>query len=174
MLKTDAPAPALSVPTLGGGRFVLADAKPEHFTLVLFYRGLHCPLCRKQMEEDVVPNLGALRATGVDAVAVSMDSRERAEKQKTDGWGFGDLPVGYAMPESTAREWGLYISEARPGSTEPPVFSEPAMTLVRPDGRVYAHWQQSVPFARPKMGDLLAGLGFIIDKDYPARGTLAA
>ena len=39
------PVPALEVPTVGGTGWRLADQKPETFTLVVFYRGLHCPIC---------------------------------------------------------------------------------------------------------------------------------
>lgn len=170
MLKTDAPAPALRFPLLSGGTFDLSDQTPDHFTLVIFYRGLHCPLCKMQIENDLVPNLGKLAETGVTVVAVSMDEESRAREQEKD-WGFGDLQVGYAMPEAMARDWGLYISSARPDSTEPATFSEPGMTLVGKDGKVFAHWQQSIPFARPKIADLLPGLAFVIDKGYPARGT---
>lgn len=170
MLKTNHPAPALSVPLLSGGTFDLSAETPKSFTLVIFYRGLHCPLCRKQLETDVIPNLGNLTDKGVTVVAISMDEEDRARKQEAE-WAFGDLRVGYAMPEAMARDWGLYISAARDGSTEPAIFSEPGMTLVQPDGTVFAHWQQSVPFSRPRIEDLLPGLGFVIENGYPARGT---
>ena len=170
MLATNQPAPSLSVPLLGGGTFDLSSEAPEHFTLVLFYRGKHCPLCTKQMEEDVLPNLDKLAETGVGVVAVSMDDADRAQAQAGDWVGKG-LRVGYGLTEEKAREWGLYMSSKREGSEEPALFSEPGMTLIYPDGRVYAHWQQSVPFARPKVAELLGGLGFIIEKGYPARGT---
>lgn len=168
MLATDRPAPALSVPLLGGGTYDLSAEAPEHFAVVLFYRGRHCPLCTRQMEEDVIPNLPAVAEAGMTVAAVSMDPEERARDQAS-GWVEAGLRVGYGMPEATARAWGLYLSTAR-AEKEPPLFSEPAMTLVRPDGRVYAHWQQSVPFARPRMADLLGAIGFIVENDYPARG----
>ncbi|MDB2407124.1 AhpC/TSA family protein [Jannaschia sp.] len=170
MLTTDAKAPALTVPLLGGGTFDLESEAPENFTLVIFYRGLHCPLCKRQMETDVVPHLAAFEGQGVSVVAISMDEEVRARKSAQD-WDFGALRVGYAMPEAMARDWGLYLSKKREGSDEPDLFSEPGMTLVRSDGTVYAHWQQSVPFSRPKMEDLLGGLGFVLGKGYPARGT---
>ncbi|MEM7641880.1 MAG: redoxin family protein [Pseudomonadota bacterium] len=171
MLKTDAAAPALRFPLVTGDTFDLTAETPDHFTLVIFYRGLHCPLCRRQIETDVAPNLDKLAATGVGAVAVSMDEEDRVRKQQEDGWGFGDLRVGYALPEDMARDWELYVSTARAGSTEPARFAEPAMSLIRPDGRVFAHWQQSVPFARPKIEDLIPGLEFVIENNYPPRGT---
>lgn len=33
--------PELSVSTVGGGTWTLSDQDPEHFTLVVFYRGHH-------------------------------------------------------------------------------------------------------------------------------------
>lgn len=171
MIRTDQPAPALRLPLLGGATFDLAQEAPDAFTLVSFYRGLHCPLCKRQIEEDIVPNLDALAAFGIGVVVASMDDAERAAKQ-AESWGFGPLRVGYAMPEAMARDWGLFMSVPRPGTThEPALFSEPAMGLIRPDGRVFAWWQQSVPFARPKIADLLGNLQFVLDNDYPARGT---
>lgn len=41
------PVPALEVPTVGGGTWRLADQHPESFTMVVFYRGLHCPICSR-------------------------------------------------------------------------------------------------------------------------------
>ncbi|UWQ21673.1 peroxiredoxin-like family protein [Jannaschia sp. W003] len=169
MIATDTQAPALAFPLLDGGRFDLARSEPERFTLVLFYRGSHCPICKRQIEEDIVPHLGDFADIGVEVVAVSMDDRERVAKQQAE-WSFGDLRVGYDLDEATARAWGLYMSHGI-SEKEPARFSEPAMTLVRSDGRVFAHWQQSTPFARPKMADLLSGIRFVVDKDYPARGT---
>ena len=42
------PVPKLSVPLVGGGRFDLDTETPEKFILIVFYRGLHCPQCRKE------------------------------------------------------------------------------------------------------------------------------
>ena len=39
MLMPRQPLPALDVPTLAHGRFVLADQQPARFTLLVFYRG---------------------------------------------------------------------------------------------------------------------------------------
>ena len=38
------PVPALNVALVGGGRHVLGAAPGERFDLVVFYRGLHCPI----------------------------------------------------------------------------------------------------------------------------------
>ncbi|MGE0565290.1 MAG: hypothetical protein AB7O50_12315 [Pseudolabrys sp.] len=39
------PVPPLVVPLAGGGKFELSAEMPLHFTMVVFYRGLHCPSC---------------------------------------------------------------------------------------------------------------------------------
>lgn len=43
------PAPALDLPLVDGGRFDLTAATPDQFTLVVAYRGVHCPQCKKQL-----------------------------------------------------------------------------------------------------------------------------
>ena len=62
------PAPSLEVDLVGGGRFVLADSTPKNFTLVVFYRGLHCPICRGYLAQ-LDRALGELAGLGVEVVA---------------------------------------------------------------------------------------------------------
>jgi peroxiredoxin len=38
-------------PALRGRVWELSEQKPENFTLIVFYRGAHCPICRKQLQE---------------------------------------------------------------------------------------------------------------------------
>jgi peroxiredoxin len=69
------PVPALSVPLAGGGRFDLDTEKPERFTFVVFYRGLHCPICRTQLG-DLESKLPEFAKRGVTVAAVSSDTRD--------------------------------------------------------------------------------------------------
>ncbi len=162
------PAPALDLPLVGGGRFDLAAAAPQQFTLVVVYRGVHCPQCRKQLSE-LDGRLGELRDVGVDeVVAVSGDGQGRAE-QAVREWGLDELRVAYDMDEPTMRSWGLYLSKGVT-DTEPALFSEPGLFLVRPDASLYSAHVQSTPFARPHLENLIAALEFVREKDYPARG----
>ena len=45
------PVPALNVPLTTGGRFVLGAEPGKVFDLLVFYRGLHCPICAKYLLE---------------------------------------------------------------------------------------------------------------------------
>lgn len=87
-------------------------------------------------------------------------------------WETGNLPLAHSLTEEQAREWGLYISEKREGSQEPDKFSEPGLFLLRPDRSLFFAVTQSAPFTRPPLDDLLSGLDFVIENDYPTRGTL--
>ena len=176
MLKPRQPVPDLHVPTLAHGDFVLsADAAPR-FTMLVFYRGLHCPICVKYLLE-----LGRLLPEfdkrGVKALALSSDTRERASAV-ADELGSPDLRIGHDLPLLVARACGLHISTSRgmtsAGIEEPALFSEPGLFLVRPDGSLYYGAVQTMPFARPHFDDLLTALDFVIAKDYPARGEHVA
>lgn len=164
-------APRLTFDVLDGSPVDLSADHPENFSIVFFYRGVHCPICRKQLEE-LVARRSDFEAIGAKFHVVSMDSVERAERQKKE-WTIEGLPIGYGMSEETAREWGLFIS-AKEQDAEPDRFSEPGIAVLYPDGRIYALYFQTVPFARPRLDDLLGSLKFVLERDYPIRGKLAA
>lgn len=168
------PVPPLSVPTLSGETFTLSERRPQRFTMIVFYRGLHCPVCRTYVGE-LDRLLPELQARGLEVVAVSSDGEERARKARDD-WGLQRLDVGYGLDLGVARQWGLYVSSSRGktsiGIEEPKRFNEPGVFLVRPDGTLYWASVQTMPFARPHFRDILAGLDFVIKNDYPARGEV--
>ncbi len=88
-----------------------------------------------------------------------------------------DLRVGYGLDLHAARAWGLYVSTGRgatsAGIDEPPLFSEPALYLVRPDGKLYFGSVQTMPFARPHFADILSAIDVVVAKNYPARGEVS-
>ncbi len=170
------PVPALNVPLVGGGRFVLGAAPGERFDLVVFYRGLHCPICAKYLLE--LERLAAEFATrGVQITAVSSDDEERC-KQMAEKVQANLVKFAHGLSLKSARQWGLYISASRGktsiGIEEPALFSEPGVFIVRPDGSLYYGAVQTMPFARPQFQDLLGAIDFAIAKDYPARGEYTA
>ena len=44
-------APELVVRLTVGTLWSLAEAHPRSFTMIVFYRGSHCPVCRAQLSE---------------------------------------------------------------------------------------------------------------------------
>jgi len=168
------PVPALDVATVGGGRWSLGEQSPENFTMVVFYRGLHCPICSKYLG-DLNRKAGDFAAKGVEIVVISSDQEARAAEAK-EQWGLDALTVGYGLDLDAARAWGLFISSGKgktsTGHEEPALFSEPALYLVRPDGTLYFGTVQTMPFARPSFAEILGALGFVLEKDYPARGEV--
>lgn len=167
--------PPLAVPLAGGGRFDIATEAPERFTLIVVYRGLHCPICRTQLSE-LDRKLDEFASRGVSAVALSTDDAERGERTPGE-WKLNGLRLGYGLDLQTARRWGLYISTSRGttsvGLEEPALFAEPGLFLVRPDRTLYFASVQTMPFARPRIGDVLAAIDAVIAKNYPARGEVA-
>ncbi|PKO89775.1 MAG: alkyl hydroperoxide reductase [Betaproteobacteria bacterium HGW-Betaproteobacteria-12] len=166
------PVPALDLALTGGGRFVLGADPAERFDLIVFYRGLHCPICAKYLLEleRLAPEFAQ---RGVRLVAVSSDEAERAQAM-ADKVKAAGMSIGYGLSLASARQWGLYISASRGktsiGIEEPALFSEPGVFLVRPDGTLYYGAVQTMPFARPQFQDLLGAIDFAIAHDYPARG----
>ncbi len=166
------PVPALDIDTVGGGRWSLAAQDPDLFSMLVFYRGLHCPICKPYLR-DLDRKLGDFAALGITAVALSSDTRERAEQAKAD-WGIESLTIGYGVSIDAARAWGLFVSSSigktSVGIEEPALFNEPGLFLVRPDGTLYASIVQTMPFARPPFKQVLQSMKVVKEKNYPARG----
>ena len=175
MLMPCQPAPSLAVPTLDHGRFDLATETPPRMSLVVFYRGLHCPICATYLREleRLTP---AFAERGVTTVAISSDGPERA-REMARKIGASALRIGHSLGLQAAHDWGLYVSSSRGktslGIEEPALFSEPGVFLLRPDRSVYWLSVQSMPFARPHFAELVQALDFVIQHDYPARGEYA-
>lgn len=171
-IKPRQPAPVLEVETVGGDRWSLAAQKPEHFTMIVIYRGLHCPICRKYLSE-LDSTAEEFRKRGVSILVASTDSKARAEEAKSE-WVLPNLTVGYGVPIEIARQWGLYISAGRgptsAGVEEPAFFAEPGLFLAKPDGTLYWGSTSTMPFARPHFSEILQAIDFVIAKNYPARG----
>ncbi|KZL21308.1 AhpC/TSA family protein [Pseudovibrio axinellae] len=172
MLTPRMPVPNLSADLVGGGKFELSSDVAQFATLVVFYRGLHCPICVSYLREleRLTPQFAE---RGVKPIALSTDTQERTETF-ADKIGADNLRVGYGISLKKAREWGLYISTGRgltsAGIEEPELFAEPGLFFVKPDGTLYFGNIQTMPFARPDFKPMLGALDFCIKNDYPARG----
>jgi peroxiredoxin len=168
MIKPRKVLPEISFPLVNGGEWSLNEVeKADFLTLLVFYRGYHCPVCK-----SYIPQLNKLvnqfKDLGVQVIAASSDSKEKAA-QTVQEWELDKLKVAYGLSIEKAREWGLFVSHAIKDE-EPETFSEPGLFLIKPDKTLYAAAIQTMPFSRPNLNELLQSLQFIKQNDYPARG----
>lgn len=166
--------PDLRVPLLNGFCWNIAEQTPRCFSMIAYYRGDHCPVCTTYMRElkRLIPEFDK---RGISVVAISSDTRERAEMAR-DNRGLPGIPIDHDLPIATARRWGLYISADRGKSSsdvdEPAVFSEPGRFVVRHDQTLYWASYATMPFAWPHFNEMLQAFDFVEKSDYPARGEL--
>lgn len=141
--------------------------------LIVFYRGLHCPICKTQLK-DLETKLGEFERRASRSWQSLPTTEERALQTSLD-WQLPQLRIGYDLSLQVAREWGLYISSGR-GKTSTGVGGartpEPAIYLVRPDGTPYFGSIQTMPFARPHFADILGAIDYVVKTDYLARGEV--
>ena len=133
--------------------------------MLIFNRGLHCPICRSQLSE-MQRRLEDFSERGVELVSVSGESAERAEQMRSE-WEIDAIPIVHDLSEKGMREWGLFVSRGIKDG-EPDLFNEPALFLIKPDGTVYYESILSMPVGRPPVDDLLDGIDFFTENDYPA------
>jgi peroxiredoxin len=168
------PVPDLELPLVGGGTVSLAEQNPENFTMLVVYRGLHCPICSMYLG-DLNRRTHEFAERGVKIVVASSDGEERAAEAK-EKWGLDKLDIAYGLSLEKGREFGLYVSSGigttSSGYEEPEKFVEPGLFLIRPDGTLYFGTVQTMPFARPAFADILKALDFVLAKGYPARGEV--
>ncbi|GAC1500079.1 MAG: peroxiredoxin-like family protein [Pseudarthrobacter sp.] len=165
-------APNLDLPLVGGRTtddLKLGTGNGGRFSMVVFYRGLHCPICRKQLTE-IDKRIQDLNAAGIgQVVAVSMETAERSTRIVNE-WHLSNLPVAYGLSEVAARSWGLNLSHAI-NDGEPELFNEPGIFILDEDGTLFWSSTATMPFGRPSLDDVIAGVGYAQDHDYPARGA---
>ncbi len=167
-LMPDTRAPALKLPLVGGGTFDLAAETPENFTMVLFYRGHHCPVCKGYLG-GLVNLLGDFEKSGFSVVAASMND-EALATQSVNEWELGDLRVAYGVTMEDAKSWGLWVSKAFK-DVEADFFTEPGLFWIKPDRSLYLVDISNMPWARPDLRNLLSKVPYALENKYPARGT---
>jgi peroxiredoxin len=169
-LMPNTQAPALKLPLVGGGTYDLAQESPENFTMVVFYRGYHCPACKNYIG-GLAKLLSEYEAAGLSVVAVSMNDEELAQKA-ADEWDVGNLRIAYGMTLEDAKAWGLWVSKAFK-EVEADFFTEPGLFWLKPDGTVYLADISNMPWARPDLQNLLSKVSYALEHNYPSRGAYA-
>ncbi len=163
--------PAIDLPKVGGGRITNADFDAPFMTVLNVYRGLHCPRCKRQLE-DFMAHEDAIQAEGLKIVSISTDDLARAEQTVAE-WGLGDWPVGCDLSIAEARGLGLSISETiREG--EPALFAEAAVFFIRADGVLWGAAVNTFPFLRPTAEQIIDAAQTAHARSYPPRGNVPA
>ncbi len=167
-------APILEVPTAQGGKWSLNNSDALNFTVIIIYRGLHCPICSTYLK-DIENNYDSFNKLGVKLIAISTDKKDRAIKTLSE-WNLNRLLIGYDLSKKMALSWGLHLSSGRknPSLTtpEPDLFVEPGFFIVKNDGSLYMSSIQTMPFGRPPVEEIIAGISYAIKNNYPARGEI--
>ncbi|OCQ23511.1 thioredoxin peroxidase [Pseudoalteromonas luteoviolacea] len=162
--------PEFTLPLLNGEMRTLG--KPHNgcdWQLVLIYRGRHCPLCTKYMNQLQILK-DDFKKIGVDIIAVSGDSKAQLEahlEQLT-----ADYAIAYGLSLEQMKAYGLYISDPRSEQETDHPFSEPGLFVINAQGNIQVVDISNNPFVRPELDALRSGLAWIRnpDNNYPIRG----
>ena len=160
--------PSLSLETLNNNLWSISDNINKSKSMVVFYRGLHCPVCSEFLKL-LDTQLQDYKKSNTEVIVVSMDNKEKAVKAKNE-WDLKNLNIAYGLSEEKAREWNLYISKSIKES-ESDIFCEPGLFIIKEDGSLYLINISNMPWARPDISSLPAKLVFAEEKNYPVRGN---
>jgi peroxiredoxin len=167
-LAAGTPFPKTELSKVGGGTVTLGEPQDGHkWQIVVIYRGLHCPKCKDYLA--ILDGLQAkYHAAGIDVVVASSDPLGKA-KAMSDEYA-PRLPMGFDMTPAQMAALGLYISDPRDTDENDRPFAEPGMFVINPDGLIQMVDVSNVPFMRPDLEAVLAGIEFHRSKKFPIRG----
>ncbi|TKB48164.1 redoxin domain-containing protein [Ferrimonas sediminicola] len=172
-LAAGQPFPELVVTRPDGEPQRLGQPRPETGTdwhLVLVYRGRHCPLCTRYLNQ-LEGFREELKEIGVDIIAVSADSKQQLlDHRSTLEVSF---PLACGLTQEQMEALGLYVSLPRSDQETDHNFAEPGLFVVNEQGNLHVVDISNNPFVRPELRTLVNGLRWIRDPDnhYPIRGT---
>ena len=132
------------------------------------FRGQHCPICKTYLGK-LEAKREAFAKLGIEVAAVSAD--REAQTRVTASASNPGFPLLYGMDMETMQRLGLFISEPRSAEETDHRFPEPALLVINAEGALHIVDVSNAPFVRPDLDTLVGGLGFIIAKNYPIRGT---
>lgn len=158
----------MTFPTLSGGTATVGGTR-DNWTLLVVYRGKHCPRCKKYLN-----TLNTMRdqwtAAGFDIVVVSADTEAKAQSDMAEyGWGFD---LCYGLTEDQMAQLGLYVTQPLSDGETDRRFAEPGVFVIRPDGSRLLIAISNGPSARPELNELLDGMIFTKENKRLPRGTI--
>ncbi|WP_265088484.1 MULTISPECIES: peroxiredoxin-like family protein [Psychrobacter] len=168
-LRAGSQFPDIQVPMLDGEMKTLGKPENGHdWKLVVVYRGKHCPICTKYLNQlETVKS--SFADASVDIIAVSGDSKQQLEAhlEELDI----SFPIAYSLTVEQMNTLGLYISDPRSEKETDHPFAEPGVFVINAKEEIQIIDISNAPFARPELEALANGLSFVRKNDYPIRGT---
>lgn len=158
----------MTFPKLGGGEITVGGPK-DNWTLLVVYRGKHCPRCKKYL--NILDAMGNDWAdAGFDTIVVSADTEEKAKADQAEfGWNFD---LAYGLSETQMETLGLYVTDPLSPAESDRRFAEPGTYVLRADGSLIVVALSNGPAARPDLAELFDGMVFNKTNERPARGTV--
>lgn len=157
--------PAIVLPVLGGEPTDISKPTGKHdWKLMLVYRGKHCPLCSMQLAE-LEQTRGQFSEIGIDVMAISADSHALAQTHLAEV--DRNYPVAYELSQSQMKSLGLHISGTQNGSNVERPFAEPGLFIVDHDGKLQMIDISNVPFSRPNLSSVAAGMKWLRGQEVP-------
>ena len=160
------PVPEMTFAKVGGGNVTVGGLR-DRWSLLVVYRGKHCPRCKKYLNKfnAMLAEWDAI----MDVVVVSADTEDKANADVAEfGWSFD---LGYGLTEAQMHALGLYVSDPLFEAETTTRFAEPGTFAIRPNGELMLVDISNGPAARPDLEELLDGMRFNIINDRPVRGT---
>jgi peroxiredoxin len=158
--------PSIEVPTIDN-RSLNLNKKKSKWTLLVVYRGLHCPICKDYARklEDKITQFEELET---ELIFISADTKERAND-------FAEelalkSTVAYSLSIPQMKQLGLYLSDPRPNEIDY-VFPEPGLFLINTNAEIHIVEISNAPFIRPDIDLIIRGINHIKTNKYPIRGT---
>ncbi|MEM9243872.1 MAG: redoxin domain-containing protein [Pseudomonadota bacterium] len=165
--------PSIEVKNLDGDTILLGKpASGTDWQMIVVYRGKHCPLCTKYLNQ-LESYKQRFLDNKVDLIAVSADSKAQltSHLSKLNV----SFPLYYGLNETQMKTLGLYISLPRSAQETNHNFAEPGLFVVNEQGKLHVTDISNNPFVRPELEALASGLEWIRnpENNYPIRGTAA-
>lgn len=147
---------------------LVAPQESNNWTLLVIYRGVHCPICSKYLTQ-LQEMRSQFQDINVDIVAVSADSVDQLNTKLADV--SVEFPVYAGLNKDHMRKLGLYVSQPTSDAETDHDFPEPGLFVINNDNKVQVLEIANSPFVRPDLKMLVSGLGYTRKNDYPIRGT---
>lgn len=165
-LKPADPFPPISFNLISGENRQLG-ASPGRWTLLIVYRGDHCPRCKTYVKKlhELVP---AYAERNVDILLATTDPSHVAKRTiDENNW---TLPVAHGLTNEQCLQLGLYLTDQDASAELDGQYAEPGMFLLNPEGLTQVIATSNSPSVRPDLEVVLDGIIGTQDRNLPIRG----